>query len=218
MRFFLDTANLDEIRQGVAWGVVTGVTTNPSLVAREGAADFHGRVREIADIVPGPVNAEVTALDTDGMVKEGRELAALHPHVVVKIPMTPAGMGAVHRLAAERIKTNVTLVFSPQQALLAATAGAAYVSPFIGRLDDIGEDGIGLVETLAHLMTVHDLQSEVIAASIRHPKHVLDAAMAGAEIATVPFSVLEKLFHHPLTKAGIERFMEDWEAYGRRNG
>ena len=215
MRFFLDTANLDEIQQAVAWGVVAGVTTNPTLVSKEGGLDFHTRVREIAELVEGPVSAEVISLDTPGMIREARELAALSPHVVVKIPMTPEGMGAVHRLAERGIATNVTLVFSPQQALLAAAAGATYVSPFLGRLDDVGEHGIALVEEIARIYDVQEIETEIIAASIRHPRHVADAAAAGAHIATLPFKVLRQLFDHPLTTSGIERFLEDWR---RSNG
>jgi len=215
MRFFLDTANLEEIRKGVAWGVVSGVTTNPTLVAREEGVVFADRIREICALVEGPVSAEVLSLDTEGMVAEALPLAAIAPNVVVKIPMTHEGMGAVRRLTAKGIATNVTLVFSPQQALLAAAAGATYVSPFLGRLDDVGEHGIGLVEEIAGIYDVQGIDTEIIAASVRHPRHVADAAAAGAHIATLPFKVLRQLFDHPLTTSGIERFLEDWRRSNR---
>ena len=217
MRFFLDTANLDEIQQAVAWGVVAGVTTNPTLVSKEGGLDFHTRVREIAELVEGPVSAEVISLDTPGMIREARELAALSPHVVVKIPMTPEGMGAVKVLSEEGIHTNVTLIFSSPQALLAAAAGATYVSPFVGRLDDIGEPGTDLLREIASIYDIQGIETEIIAASIRHPRHVVDAAAAGCHIATAPFKVLQQLFEHPLTKAGVKRFLEDWEIYRRHH-
>ncbi|MGI6451450.1 MAG: fructose-6-phosphate aldolase [Desulfitobacteriia bacterium] len=214
MRFFLDSANLKEITQAWEMGVISGVTTNPSLVAKEGA-DFHKLIREIAGIVDGPISAEVIALDSEGMLSEARVLAGLAPNVVVKIPMTPEGLKAVKTLAAEEIPTNVTLVFTPIQALLAARAGAAFVSPFLGRLDDIGEVGIKLLEDICEVFTVHDLDCEVIAASIRNPVHVLEAAKIGADYATVPFTVLKQLSGHPLTTAGIEKFLADWKKVSR---
>ena len=217
MRFFLDTANLDEIGQAMAWGVVAGVTTNPTLVSKEGNLDFFTRVREIAEIVKGPVSAEVISLDTPGMVREARELAALSPHVVVKVPMTPEGMGAVRIQSEEGINTNVTLVFSSPQAILAAAAGATYVSPFVGRLDDVGESGTELLREIAAIYDVQGIETEIIAASIRNPRHVVDAAVAGCHIATVPFKVLQQLFDHPLTKSGVKRFLEDWETYRRHH-
>jgi len=217
MKFFIDTADIEEIRTAYGWGVISGVTTNPSLVAKTGR-DMQEAILEICDIVDGPISAEVISLDRKGMIEEGRALAALHSNIVVKIPMTPEGMAATSALSAEGIDVNVTLVFSPQQALLAAQAGAAYVSPFVGRLDDIGEDGIGLVSDIAHIFNVHDIPVEIIAASIRHPKHIMDAALAGADIATVPFGVLEKCFKHPLTDSGIERFLADWEGAVKGNG
>ncbi len=217
MRFFLDTAEVDQIRKAAYWGVISGVTTNPTLVAKSNQ-DLESVIMEICDIVDGPVSAEVVSLDADGMVREGRELAAIHDNVVVKIPMTAEGMSATRRLSDEGIDVNVTLVFSPQQALLAAAAGAAYVSPFIGRLDDIGEDGIGLVRDIAEAFALQDIPVEIIAASIRHPRHVIDSALAGADIATVPFAVLEKCFRHPLTDSGIERFLADWEGARKNNG
>lgn len=213
MRFFLDTANIDEVRQAASWGVIAGVTTNPTLVAREGKVDFQDRIREIAAAVDGPVSAEVLAMDRDGMVAEAKVLSGIAGNVVVKVPMCPEGMAAVKQLSALGIPTNVTLVFSPQQALLAACAGASYVSPFVGRLDDIGEDGIELVKKISTLYAIHEIQVKIIAASIRNSLHVYSAAMSGADYATVPFNVLAGLFSHSLTDKGIEKFMADWEAY-----
>ena len=210
MKLFLDTANLEEIRQAVQWGVVEGVTTNPSLAARE-KEDFSKILPEICRLVDGPVSAEVIALDHAGMVQEARQLAAIHENVVIKIPITLEGLQAVSILAEEGIKTNVTLVFSVNQALLAARAGAVYVSPFVGRLDDIGADGIDLVRNIVTVFERHLIATEVIAASIRHPEHVTAAALAGASIATVPFNVLKQMVNHPLTDLGIERFIADWK-------
>jgi len=210
MRFFLDSANLDEIRQAWEMGVIAGVTTNPSLVAKEGK-DFHSLIEAVAGIVNGPISAEVIALDRDGMLSEARVLAEINPNIVVKIPMTEEGLKAVKVLSAEGIKTNVTLVFSAVQALLAARAGAAYVSPFLGRLDDIGENGLQLLDDVCEVFGAHDLETKVIAASIRHPVHVTEAAKIGADYATVPFGVLRQLFRHPLTDAGIDKFMKDWQ-------
>ena len=210
MKFFLDTANVEDICRGVVLGVVAGVTTNPSLVAKE-KRDLTQVIKEITAIVPGPVSAEVVSVDTEGMIAEGRKLAAIASNVVVKIPMTEAGLAAVRQLSQEGVKTNVTLIFSVNQALLAARAGAAYVSPFVGRLDDIGQDGINLVADIVELFQIHDLQVEVIAASIRHTMHVTQAAMAGAHIATVPYSVLRQMTQHPLTTAGLEKFLADWK-------
>ncbi len=218
MHFFLDSADIEEIRKAAGWGVIDGVTTNPSLVAKSGGRDFHGLIREIASLVEGPVSAEVTSLDPEGMVAEGRALAAVAPNVAVKIPMGRDGMTACSQLTREGIAVNVTLVFSPQQALLAAAAGAAYVSPFVGRLDDIGEDGIGLVGDIVELFDIHNITTEIIAASIRHPRHVAEAALAGADIATVPLAVLEKCFDHPLTESGIKKFLADWEEFGKDHG
>ncbi len=217
MIFFLDTANLDELREAASWGVISGVTTNPSLVSREGNVEFADHIREITSIVDGPISAEVIALDTEGMVKEGRELAAISSNIAVKIPMTAEGMGAVKILSNEGIPVNVTLVFSPQQALLAAAAGAAYVSPFVGRLDDIGEDGVGLVADIAEMFAIQDIDTRVLAASIRNPGHVSACALAGADVATIPFKVLKQLFHHPLTDKGMEKFLADWEVYKKRS-
>ena len=210
MKFFIDTANVDEIKKALALGMVDGVTTNPSLVAKE-SRPFNEILKEICALVEGPVSAEVVSVDTEGMVAEGRKLAAIASNVVVKIPMTEAGLAAVRQLSQEGVKTNVTLIFSVNQALLAARAGAAYVSPFVGRLDDIGQDGIALVADIVELFEIHDLQAEVIAASIRHTMHVTQAAMAGAHIATVPYSVLRQMTQHPLTTAGLEKFLADWK-------
>lgn len=210
MRLFLDTANVEEIRQGVELGVIAGVTTNPSLVARE-KRPLAEVVKEICALTPGPVSAEVLAQDAAGMVKEARELAGLAPNVVVKIPVTADGLKAVKTLSREGVATNVTLVFSPNQALLAALAGATYVSPFVGRLDDVGSDGMEVVATSVEIFANYDLPTRVIAASIRHPMHVVEAARAGAHVATVPYGVLMQMLKHPLTDAGIERFLADWK-------
>ncbi|MDR9769231.1 fructose-6-phosphate aldolase [Acetomicrobium sp.] len=218
MKLFLDTANISEIEKGLQWGVISGVTTNPSLVAKEKASSFHEHVKKIADIVKGPVSAEVISTKTDDMIKEARVLSALDPNIVIKIPMTKEGMSATKKLSEEGVPVNVTLVFSPQQALLAALAGATYVSPFIGRLDDIGEDGVGLVYDISKLFLVHDFNTQIIAASIRHPRHVFEVAAAGAHIITLPFKVLEQMFNHPLTNIGIKKFLEDWEVYIKDHG
>ncbi|PLV57427.1 fructose-6-phosphate aldolase [Thermotoga sp. SG1] len=212
MKIFLDTANLEEIKKGVEWGIVDGVTTNPTLISKEGA-EFKQRVKEICDLVKGPVSAEVVSLDYEGMVKEARELAQLSEHVVIKIPMTPDGIRAVKTLSAEGIKTNVTLVFSPAQAILAAKAGATYVSPFIGRMDDLSNDGMRMLAEIVEIYENYGFETEIIAASIRHPMHVVEAALMGVDIVTMPFNVLEKLFKHPMTDLGIERFMSDWKKY-----
>ncbi|MDN5364723.1 MAG: transaldolase [Eubacteriales bacterium] len=209
MQIFLDTANIDEIRQAAEWGVISGVTTNPSLIAREGR-DFRQVVKEICAIVDGPISAEVISLKAEEMVREAEELAAIHPNVVIKIPMTPEGIKATGILSKKGIRTNVTLVFSANQALLAAIAGATYVSPFVGRLDDVGHDGIEVVRQTAEIYENYLFDTQIIAASIRHPRHVLEAALAGAHIATVPFAVLKQMFAHPLTDAGIKKFLEDW--------
>ena len=211
MKFFIDTANFEEIKEAHSWGIISGVTTNPSLVAKEDVP-FHERLRQITELVDSSVSAEVIALDAEGMLKEGRELAKIAPNITVKLPMTPEGLKACSVFAAEGIKTNVTLIFSANQALLAARAGATYVSPFLGRLDDIGQDGMALIETIANIFVIHDIKAEIIAASIRSPQHITDAALAGAHIATTPFNVLKQLFNHPLTDKGIEAFLADWES------
>lgn len=209
MRLFLDTANLEEIREAQSWGVLAGVTTNPTLIARE-RADFHSRIREICGIVDGPVSAEVISTAADEMIREGEALAELADNVVVKIPMTVDGLKATSALARRGIPVNMTLVFSANQGLLAARAGARYVSPFLGRLDEIGHDGMEVVGQLVEIFRLHDIETEVIAASIRHPLHVTAAAQAGAHIATMPFAVMRKLVDHPLRDIGLERFLEDW--------
>lgn len=213
MKFFLDTANVDDIRKANDMGVICGVTTNPSLIAKEGR-DFKQVVAEIASIVDGPISGEVkaTTVDAAGMIAEGREIARIHPNMVVKIPMTVEGLKACHTLAAEGIKVNMTLIFTVNQALLAARAGAAFVSPFVGRLDDISERGTDLIAEVAQVFNTHGIQTEIIAASIRHPMHVTECALAGADIATVPFKVIEQMCKHPLTDQGIEKFKKDYEA------
>lgn len=210
MKLFIDTANTTHIREAESWGVICGVTTNPSLIAKEGR-DFVEVVKEIASIVNGPISAEVIDTQHEGMVREARTLAAIHPNIVIKIPMTAEGLKATKILTAEGIKTNVTLIFSAAQALLAARAGATYVSPFIGRLDDIGMDGMNLIEEITDIFTLHGIQTEIIAASVRHPIHATRAARSGAHIATVPYAVLLQMMNHPLTDSGIERFLKDWE-------
>jgi transaldolase len=210
MKFFIDTANLEEIKKGVAMGMVDGVTTNPSLIARENKP-FEEIIAEICKIVDGPVSAEVVSLEAEGMLAEARKLAKLAENIVVKIPMVVEGMKAVKKLTAEGIKTNVTLVFSAAQALLAAKAGATYVSPFVGRLDDIGNPGMDLISDIVTIYDNYGYQSEIIVASIRSPQHVLDAALIGADIATIPFKVIAQLAKHPLTDLGIEQFLADWE-------
>jgi len=209
MKFFIDTANIEEIREAHSMGMVDGVTTNPSLVAKEGR-DFEELIKEICDIVDGPISAEAVSLEADGMIKEARHLAGIHPNIVVKIPMTVEGLKATRQLAQEGIKTNVTLVFSPLQALMAAKAGASYVSPFIGRLDDISHDGLQLVEQIVEIYSNYAFDTEIIVASIRNPLHVLESALLGADIATIPFNVLAKLAAHPLTDKGIKAFLDDW--------
>jgi transaldolase len=214
MKFFIDTANVDEIKDAVSMGMVDGVTTNPSLIAKEGR-DFKEIITEICAIADGPVSAEVISLDAEGMVKEARELVKIHDNIVIKIPMTIDGLKATRTLADEGIKTNVTLIFSPLQALMAAKAGATYVSPFIGRLDDLSQDGMVLVEQIVTIFDNYAYNTEVIVASIRNPMHVLDSALAGAHIATIPYNVLSKLAAHPLTDKGIQAFMDDWNKAGK---
>ena len=213
MKFFIDTANVEDIRKANDMGVICGVTTNPSLIAKEGRV-FEEVIAEIASIVDGPISVEVKATTTDaeGMIKEGREIAKIHPNMVVKIPMTVEGLKAVKVLAAEGIKTNVTLIFTANQALLAARAGAAYVSPFLGRLDDISVRGVDLISEIAEIFAVAGVDTEIIAASVRNTIHVTDCALAGADIATVPYKVIEQMTHHPLTDAGIKKFQEDYRA------
>ena len=213
MKFFVDTANVEDIKKANDLGVICGVTTNPSLIAKEGR-DFTEVIKEITSIVDGPISGEVKATTTDaeGMIKEGREIAAIHPNMVVKIPMTVEGLKAVKVLSKEGIKTNVTLIFSANQALLAARAGASFVSPFVGRIDDIGWDGVELIQTISEIFEIHDIDTKIIAASIRKPQHISQCALAGADIATVPFQVLMDAMKHPLTDNGIARFKADWAA------
>ncbi|MDZ4621530.1 fructose-6-phosphate aldolase [Bacillus cereus] len=210
MKFFIDTANINEITEANELGVLAGVTTNPSLVAKEGV-DFHERIREICNVVEGPVSAEVISLEADKMIEEGKELAKIAPNVVVKVPMTTEGLKAVKAFSDLGIRTNVTLVFSAVQALLAARAGATYVSPFLGRLDDIGHNGMDLIRQIAEIFAIHGIETEIIAASVRHSVHVTDAALNGAHIATIPANVIASLVKHPLTDQGIEKFLADWE-------
>ncbi|HHP7233986.1 MAG TPA: fructose-6-phosphate aldolase [Desulfobacterales bacterium] len=210
MKFFLDTANVDEIREALSMGMVDGVTTNPSLVAKEGR-DFEPLIQEICELVGGPVSAEVIAVDAEGMIAEARKLAEISNCVVVKIPMTVDGLKAVRTLAAEGIRTNVTLVFSPLQALMAAKAGASYVSPFVGRLDDLSQEGLLLVEQIAEIYGNYAFDTEIIVASVRNPLHVLESALIGADIATIPFGVLKKLAAHPMTDKGLQAFLDDWK-------
>ena len=215
MKMFIDTANVDHIREANDLGVICGVTTNPSLIAKEGR-DFVEVVKEITTIVDGPISAEVISLDHEGMVKEARELVKIHKNIVIKIPMTLEGLKAVKILAAEGVKTNVTLIFSATQALMAARAGATYVSPFLGRVDDIGSVGMTLIEEIVDIFDIHGIETEIIAASIRNPLHGIDAARAGCHIATIPYNVLIQMAKHPLTDIGIERFLKDWETASRQ--
>ena len=210
MKFFIDTANIDEIKEAHSMGMVDGVTTNPSLIAKEGRV-FEEVIEEISQIVDGPISAEVISLDAAGMVKEGRELAKINKNIVIKVPMTVDGLKATRQLTQENIKTNVTLIFSPLQALMAAKAGATYVSPFVGRLDDLSQDGMLLVEQIVEIFSNYAYDTEIIVASIRNPLHVMDAALAGADISTIPFKVLSKLAAHPLTDKGISAFLADWD-------
>lgn len=210
MKFFIDTANINEIREVASWGVLDGVTTNPSLIAKEGR-DFKQVIREIAEIVDGPISAEVVSLLAEEMVKEAEPLTAIHPNIVIKAPMTEEGLKAVKVFTEKGVKTNVTLVFSAAQALLAAKAGATYVSPFLGRLDDIGHNGMKLIQEIAEIFKSHQIKTQVLAASIRHSPHVIEAARLGADVATVPYGVFKQMVKHPLTDSGIERFLKDWE-------
>jgi transaldolase len=215
MEIFLDTANIEEIRQGAKLGVVSGVTTNPSLMAKEGTADYEAVVREICTIIPGPVSAEVVVEGAKDMIEQARKIAAWAPNVVIKIPATAEGLEVTSALAREKIKVNFTLCFSLNQALLGALAGAAFVSPFVGRLDDAGHDGMELVEDIVEVFDYYQMPTKVIAASIRHPEHCLAAAKAGAHIATIPYKVLMQMIKHPLTDVGIARFLSDWHSMAR---
>ena len=213
MKLFLDTANMSEIKQAVDWGAIDGITTNPSLAAKEGK-EFSTLVKEICELVQGPVSAEVVATKYDAMVKEAREIAQWHEHVVVKIPLTPEGLKAVKTLSAEGIKTNVTLCFSPTQGMMAMKAGATYVSPFVGRLDDRAQDGMELIQQLVTIKHNYGFDTQILVASVRNPNHVLDSALMGADVATLPMKTLEQLYAHPLTESGLASFLADWEASG----
>jgi transaldolase len=215
MKFFIDTANLDEIREANEMGLIDGVTTNPSLVAKEGNIDFKEHIAKICELVKGDVSAEVTSLDTEGMLREGRELAKIAPNVVVKCPLTLDGLKATRTFRDEGTKVNVTLCFSAAQALLAAKAGATYISPFIGRLDDIAQDGMQLIRDIVQIYGNYGYATEVLAASIRHPVHIVDSALAGADVATIPFKVIQQLVKHPLTDKGLDSFLSDWKKSGR---
>ena len=210
MKLFLDSANLVEIREAISWGAIDGVTTNPSLVAKE-HQDFFSLLKEICETVNGPVSMETTSRDAAGMVEEGRTFAMLHPHIIVKCPLTKEGLKATRQLTHEKIRVNVTLCFSASQALLAAKAGAYFVSPFVGRLDDISSDGMGLIRDIKTIYSNYQFSTQILVASVRHPLHVVEAARIGADIATMPFTVLEALIKHPLTDSGLERFLKDWE-------
>ncbi len=215
MKFFVDSANVEEIKEAASLGIVDGVTTNPTLLAKETGSPEE-IFKKICEVVDGPVNAEVVSLDWQGIVEEGRELAKIHPNIVIKIPMTKDGLKAVKVFAQEEIKTNVTLIFSPIQALMAARAGATYVCPFVGRLDDIGQNGMDVIAEIKQIFDNYMIETEIIVASIRHPMHVVESALIGADIATVPFAVIEKMIKHPLTDIGIERFLADWEKVQKR--
>lgn len=216
MKFFLDTANLNEIRDAATFGIADGVTTNPSLIAKEGGVDFKEHIAAICEIVAGPVSAEVTSQDTEGMLREGREYARIAGNVVVKCPLTREGLKATRALSDDGIKVNVTLCFSAAQAIMAAKAGASFISPFIGRLDDVGEDGLVLLQSIIDIYRNYEWKTEVLAASIRHPIHVIEAARMGADIATMPFKVIDQLFNHPLTDKGQAQFLADWHKSGRK--
>lgn len=211
MKFFIDTANIDEIKEVASWGIVDGVTTNPSLIAKEGRV-FKDVIKEITEIVDGPISAEVVSLECEGMLEEARELAKIHENIVIKLPMTKEGIKACKKLADEGIKTNVTLIFSASQALIAAKAGATYVSPFLGRLDDISSNGMILIDDIAQIFCNYDIKTEIIAASVRHPIHLVECAKAGADVATIPYKVFNQMLKHPLTDIGIEKFLKDWES------
>ncbi len=215
MKFFIDTANLKEIREAAEMGLIDGVTTNPSLVAKEGNVDFKQHIAAICEIVQGDVSVEVTNLDTEGMLREGREYAKIAPNVVVKCPLTIDGLKATRRLTDEGTKVNVTLCFSAAQAILAAKAGAAYISPFLGRLDDVGQNGLALLAEIVEIYDNYEWKTEVLAASMRHPIHVVEAARMGAHVATLPFKVIEQLVRHPLTDKGLDQFLADWKKSGR---
>jgi len=215
MKFFIDTANINEIREAQSFGILDGVTTNPSLVAKEGK-DFKTLLKEILEVVDGPVSAEVISTDFDGIVKEARELSSIHHNIVVKVPLIKEGLKAVKFLSSEGIKTNVTLCFSPTQAILAAKAGATYISPFVGRLDDISTNGMELISQIVQIYRNYNFETQILVASIRHPLHVVEAALLGADVCTIPFNVIDKLFNHPLTDIGLEKFLSDWNKLNKK--
>jgi transaldolase len=215
MKFFLDSANLGEIREAAELGLIDGVTTNPSLIAKEGGVDFKRHIAAVCEVVAGDVSAEVTSLDTEGMLREGREYARIAPNVIIKCPLTRDGLKATRQLTSEGIKVNVTLCFSAAQAILAAKAGAAYVSPFVGRLDDVGQSGLAVLTEIVEIYRNYEWRTQVLASSVRHPIHVIEAARVGADVATMPFKVLGQLFNHPLTDKGLEQFLSDWRKAGR---
>lgn len=212
MQIYIDTANLNEIREAASWGILSGVTTNPSLIAKEKGADFKSIIQEITTMVDGPISAEVVSLDADGMVREGKDIAQWHPNIVIKIPSTTEGLKAVSQLAKHNIRTNVTLCFNAVQALLAARAGAFLISPFVGRIDDMSVDGMQLIGEISSIYSQNGIPTKILAASIRHPRHIVESALAGADIATCPFKVLQQAMTHPLTDLGIERFLADWKS------
>ena len=216
MKFFLDSANLDEIREAAELGLIDGVTTNPSLISKEGGVDFKEHIAAVCELVEGDVSAEVTSLDKEGMLREGREYARIAPNVIIKCPLTRDGLKATRQLTSEGIRVNVTLCFSAAQAILAAKAGAAYVSPFVGRLDDVGQSGLAVLAEIVEIYRNYEWRTEILASSIRHPVHVIEAARVGADVATMPFKVLGQLFNHPLTDKGLEQFMNDWRESGRQ--
>lgn len=211
MKIFIDTANLDEIREINEWGILSGVTTNPSLIVKETDKDFEETIKEISQLVKGPISAEVTSEQAEGMVKEGEKLANINNNIVIKVPMTSEGLKAVNILSQKNIETNMTLVFSANQALLAARAGASYVSPFVGRMDDLGNDGMEIIKEISDIFNIHNIETEIISASIRTPMHVLQSALAGADIATIPYKILKTMVNHPMTDKGLRAFMKDWE-------
>ncbi len=211
MQLYIDTANINEIREAASWGILSGVTTNPTLIAKEKGADFQATIQEIATLVDGPISAETTSLDSEGMIREGMEYSQWHPNVIIKVPSTTEGLKAVYNLAKQGIRTNVTLCFNAAQALMAARAGAFIISPFIGRVDDVGVDGMQLIREISAIYKQGGITTMILAASIRHPRHIIDSAIAGADIATCPFKVLQQAMKHPLTDKGIEQFLADWK-------
>jgi transaldolase len=212
MQLYIDTANIEEVREAASWGILSGVTTNPTLMAREKGADFQSTIRELASLVDGPISAETISLDAEGMIREGHEYAQWHPNVIIKVPSTTEGLKAVYALAKEGIRTNVTLCFNANQALFAARAGAFIISPFVGRVDDTGVEGMTLIREIAQIYRLHKIETKVLSASLRHPRHIIESALAGADIATCPFKVLQMSMKHPLTDKGLEQFVADWNS------